>query len=149
MKSEFMQTLAAGFRGGVIGFKVAFSQWRRELMRNLKRLPYLIVPGWEEIDPEITRQINAEYGVVESETNTQKRTRSDAIKTSMNAYLGECTASGKKPDIDECWRFTAERQGIEENHNGNLSYPIHAGKRVKEINRKQFSDRLNKLLRER
>jgi len=77
---------------------------------------------------------------------SQTRTRSDGITTSMNLYVSECTANGKTPDLDECWRFTLGRSGIEENHNGNLLYPIRGGQEVREINRKRFSERFKALL---
>ena len=77
-----------------------------------------------------------------------RRTRSDAIATAIKAYLSNCKANGTTPELDECWRFTADRSGIEENHNGNLVYPIRGGMDVREITRKQFSARLKSLLKE-
>jgi hypothetical protein len=80
------------------------------------------------VDPEIKARIDTDFqdkfGDKDSEPKPQKRTISDAIKTAMNAYLDVCTAEDKRPDIDGCWRFAADRQGIEDNHNGDLAYPI-------------------------
>jgi len=78
-----------------------------------------------------------------------RRTRSDAIKTSMNAYLDECKTNNKIPELDECWRFTAERPAIEENHNGELVYPIRGGKDTRRTDRKRFSERFKVLLKDR
>ncbi len=137
MKSDSKQEVSL-FRAGWIGAKIIFLRALRGIASSYYD------PGLQD---EIDAYFEAQSGT--SEAKPPKRTRSDAIKTAMNAYLDKCKAESKKPDIDECWRFTAERQGIEENHNGNLSYPIRAGKKVKEVNRKHFSDRLWRLLRER
>ena len=113
--------------------------------REGSRKRTLIRENW--IAPEERDRFENEHAAgTQPETVQKNHTRSDAIKTSMNAYLAECKANNKNPELDECWRFTAERSGIEENHNGNLVYPILGGKEVREIDRKHFSERFKTLL---